>query len=118
MLLESHDSEVRMPNKVASFNARTISWMILDFAPNDNFEKQEQVLDETETIALEVMSYFKKCREDHAHWLYGKYEGDFEMQKVGPIFDNRFGWNVIIQIKNQQKMCFEAEKWNFPTESV
>lgn len=112
LVLESPDNDIDPnQNQVASFNTRTISFMVLDHATWDNYDLQEAVLDKTEAVALDIASFINRDRKDVNHWLYGKYDGVVKMQKVGPIFDSMFGWNVIMFIKNKQPMCFEPEKW-------
>jgi hypothetical protein len=114
LLLESHDSDVRPnQNQTATFNERTISFMLLDHAPWDDYTMQEEVLDNLENIALDICSLLDRDRKDRTHWLWGKFDGQLKMEKVGPIFDNLYGWNIVYSIKNQEPMCFAPEKWDF-----
>lgn len=118
LLLESHDSQIDPnSNQTATFNERTISFMLLDFAKFDAYDKQEELLDRLEGIALDIGSLLNRDRKNVNHWLYNKYEGSFRMEKVGPVFDSLYGWNIIYSIKNHEKMCFLPEKWDFTTES-
>ncbi|AJH16420.1 hypothetical protein [Myroides profundi] len=34
-----------------------------------------------------------------------------KIEKVGPTFDNIFGWNVIYTISNKQTMVINPSKW-------
>ena len=118
LLLESHSAEMSSQTKgVTNFNGRDISFMVLDFAgKNGDFDKQELVLDQTENIVLDIASYLTKCTKDTSHFLYGLFDiSSFKYEKVGPIFDNMYGWNVLYTLKNHEKMCYEAEKWQWPT---
>lgn len=114
LLLESTSSDFSTtPNKVTTFNNRSISFLILDFAGKTNdFDKQEAVLDATEGIALDIAAYLKTKSETEGEWLYGLYEASsLKIQKVGPIFDNMFGWNVLYTLKNKEPMRLNPEKW-------
>lgn len=118
LALESHDSAIEPnENQTSTFNTRTISFMLLDFAPYDNYQKQEEVIDNLEKIGLDIGSILERDRKDRTHWLYGKYKGRFNMQKVGPIFDSMYGWNIVYDISNQEPMCFEDSVWDFTTDS-
>ncbi|MDM1502265.1 hypothetical protein HX071_08610 [Myroides marinus] len=115
LLLESMSSDFSQnPNKTTSFNHRRVSFLVLDFAGNVNdFDKQEAVLDQTESIALEISAYLNTLNKDSTSWLYGLYEVDsLKLEKVGPIFDNMYGWNVLYTIKNKQTMVMDDTKWN------
>lgn len=114
LLLESHDSDIRAnQNQTATFNERTISFMLLDYAAYDEYDIQEEVLDTLEQIGLDICSLLNRDRKDKNHWLWGKFDGQFKMEKVGPVFDSLYGWNIVYSIKNQEPMCFEPEKWEF-----
>lgn len=114
LLLESTSSDfTQNPNKTTSFNNRRVSFLILDFAGRVNdFDKQEDVLDHTEAIGLEISAYLNTMNKDSSSWLYGLYEVDsLKLEKVGPIFDNMFGWNVLYTIINKQTMVVNKDKW-------
>ena len=102
---------------VSNFNKRNISFLIIDHAGKaDDYAKQSDILTQTEGIALDVISYLVKCAKDPAHWLFGKFDiNSCQIQKVGPLFDNYYGWNILYEITAQEKMCFVPEKWNFTT---
>jgi hypothetical protein len=116
LLLESHSSGLNSnPNNTSTFNGRNISFILLDFAGKaDDYNKQEIVLDNLENIGLDIASYLKKLNGDKNSWLFGKFVTDsFKMEKVGPIFDNMYGWNVLYTLKNHESLSWEPDKWNF-----
>lgn len=114
LLLESHDSDIKPnQNQTANFNERTISFMILEYAAWDDYDKQEEVLDRLERIGLDIGSLLNRDRKDKTHWIYNKFDGNIKMDKVGPVFENLYGWNIIYSIKNHENMCFEPDKWEF-----
>lgn len=115
LALESHSSELA-GNKVSNFNHRAISFLLLDYTGSaDEYDRQEDVLDHLEGIGLDICSYLMHCNQDKNHWLYGLFDvNTFKMEKVGPVFDNMYGWNILYTIKNQEKMCFDPDKWTFP----
>lgn len=116
LLLESHSSNLNPnKNKTTHFNHRQISFLLVDFTGKaDAFDKQEEVLDHMENIGLDVGSYLVKCHNDRDHFLFGKFEAStFRMEKVGPIFDNMYGWNVLFELKNHEPMCYDETKWTW-----
>jgi hypothetical protein len=118
LLLESHSAQLNSnPNNTTTFNGRDISFLLLDFTGKvDNYDKQEEVLDTLENIGLDIASYLKKLHNDRNSWLYGKFIIDsFKMEKVGPIFDNMYGWNVLYTLKNHEDLTFDLNKWDLPT---
>lgn len=115
LLLESHSSEMESQTKmVSNFNNRNISFMILEFVTDRNdFNEQNQVLDILENIGLDICSYLVKFSKDKSSRLFSVFDiNTFKMEKVGPIFDNMYGWNILYTMKNREKMCFETDKWN------
>lgn len=114
LLLESHSTDLSSnSNKVVTFNNRRISFLILDFTGvTDDYEKQEDVLDATEDIALDIVSFLKTESKRADSFLYNLFDVDtVRIEKVGPIFDNMYGWNVLYTLKNHEPMCFDPEKW-------
>jgi hypothetical protein len=116
LLLESHSSDLESQTKmVSNFNSRKISFLLLDFAgATDNFDKQNQVLDALENIALDIISYLVTQNKTNGSWLFGMFDiNSVQIEKVGPIFDNMYGWNVIYSLKNHESMVLDPTKWNF-----
>jgi len=118
MLLESHSAALNAnSNNTATFNGRNISFLLLDFTGKaDSYSKQEEVLDKLENVVLDIAAYLKKLNGDRNSWLFGKFDpNNFSYEKVGPIFDNMYGWNVLYTLKNHEPLCFEPDKWVLPT---
>lgn len=117
LLLESHSLGLdENSNKVTTFANRAISFLILDFTGKaDAYDDQEEVLDNIENIALDICGYFKMINGDPSQRKsYGMIDlSTVEIEKVGPIFDNMYGWNVRYQLKNHEPMCYEESKWEW-----
>jgi hypothetical protein len=116
LLLESHSSDLESKTKMATnFNNRNISFLLIDFVKDrNNFDEQNQVLDAMENIGLDIASYLVKESKDTTSILYSLFDvNTFSMEKVGPIFDNMYGWNVLYTLRNHEKMCFDPVKWQF-----
>lgn len=116
LLLESHSNDLsENQNKTASFSNRAISFLILDFTgAADDYDKQECVLDATENIALDIISYFKELYKKQDDFFKDLDLSRISIEKVGPIFDNMYGWNVTYTLKNSEPMCYDATKWKWP----
>lgn len=115
LLLLSHSSVLSSnTNKVANFNTRTISFLIIDHVPKMNdFAKQNEILNNTEGIALDIISYCVRSHKTEDSFLYNLFDIDtVRIEKVGPIFGNMYGWNIIYDIKNREPMCWDESKWS------
>lgn len=116
LLLESHSAQLSTnSNNSATFNNRNISFLLLDFTGKaDNYTKQEEVLDQLENVALDIASYLKEQNGNRNSWLFGKFDtASFRMEKVGPIFDNMYGWNILYTPRNHEPLCYDALKWDW-----
>lgn len=116
LLLESYSSNLSdNQNQTTTFNNRKISFLILDFAGvPDDYEKQEDVLDNLEKIGLQIIAYLKTKSNNKKSWLFGKFDiSSVEMEKVGPIFDNMYGWNILYNLRNHEPMCMDSADWDF-----
>ncbi|PIF32984.1 hypothetical protein CLU81_3554 [Flavobacterium sp. 9] len=115
LLLESHSAALNTnANNTTTFNGRSISFLLLDFTGKaDNYDRQEEVLDLLENVAIDICSYLKKLNGDRNSWLFGKFDPNtFNYEKVGPIFDNMYGWNVMYLLKNHEDLTYDPDKWN------
>jgi hypothetical protein len=120
LLLESYSAQIEEnQNNTTNFNSKDMSILIIDFAGKaDDYNKQEEVLDRLENVVLDVISYLKKEHKNRDSILFGMLEANsFSYEKVGPLFDNMHGWNLLYRLKNHEPMCFNPDKWTF-TEGV
>lgn len=113
LLIESHSIKLdENQNKTTSFADRAISFLILDFTGKaDSYDRQNEVLDATEQIALDIVAYFKKLYNERDKLFQNLDLTSIAIEKVGPIFDNMYGWNVTYTLKNQEPMIYETDKW-------
>lgn len=119
MLLESYSAQIdENANNTTHFNRKAMSFLILDFTGKaDDYRKQEDVLDALENVALDIMAYLKDLNKTRDSFLFGMIDrGSLSYEKVGPIFDNMYGWNVLYTIKTHEPMCYDASKWEWPTD--
>lgn len=117
LLLESYSAEIEENiNRTTHFNKKAVSFLIIDQAgAPDNYEKQEQVLDDLENTALDILAYLKHEHKNRDSFLFGLLEADsLRYEKVGPIFDNFYGWNILFTIKNHEPMRYDPLKWTWP----
>ena len=118
LLLSNSGGLSKQSGSVATFNGRDISFYILDFTGKaDNYDKQEIVLDTIEAIVLDIASYLKRLSEDKTHWLFGLFDrNSYKYEKVGPVFDNMYGWLITYTIKNHEPLCLDETQWDFTQE--
>lgn len=100
---------------VTNFGNRANSILILDNVyDREDFPAVEAALEKTHRIALDIISYLLKCSKDSNHFLFGKFDSNtVSIEKVGPIVDNLYGWNILYQTKSFESMQFNPDKWNF-----
>ncbi len=115
LLLESHSNDLNEnANKTITTAQRAISFLIIDFAGKaDDYDKKEEVLDDTENIALDVISYFKKQYKEQLPFFRNLDLSRVSIDKVGPLFDQMYGWNVTYILNDKEPMCFDPEEWTF-----
>jgi len=116
LLLESYSSSIEEnPNNTTNFNNRDMSFLIIDFAGKaDNYDKQDEVLDTLENVALDVMTYLKKEHKNRESILFGMLDkGSLSYEKVGPLFDNMYGWNVLYTLKNHEPLIYNEDNWTW-----
>lgn len=116
LLLESHSADLATnSNNTTTTNNRAISFLLIDFTGKaDYYDAQEAVLDSLENVGLDIAAYLKKLSNDRNSWLFGRFDpNSFSMEKVGPLFDNMYGWNILYTLKNHEPLSFEPDKWKF-----
>ena len=117
LMLESYSSQVKTnANKTANFKDRDISFLLLDYAGKaDEYDKHDEVLSRLEVIGDDIASMLDHLRKDRTHWLYMLFDaGTFRMEKVGPLMDGMYGWNILYTLGSKNPLCFEPEKWEIP----
>jgi len=115
LLLESHSFDMENQSKTSNFKNNRVSFMVLNFTGKaDAYDKQEEVLDNLENVAIDIMAYLVSQHKDKDSFLFGKLDvNSMECEKVGPVFDNMYGWNVIYSLKNHEPLCYEPDKWDW-----
>lgn len=119
MLLESYSAELEEnANATTNFNSRAMSFLVITYAGKIGaFDQQDQVLDDLENVALDIVAYLKQQHKTSDSILFGMIEkGSIRYEKVGPLFDNMYGWNVLYILKNHEPMCYEPANWTWPEE--
>lgn len=117
LAMESHSLDFSQNStKSANFGNRRISFLLLDFTGKaDNYAKQEEVLENLENIAIDICAYLNQEAKNSNSLLWKKIDvSSIEIEKVGPIFDNMYGWNIKYTIKNHEPLCYEPTKWTWP----
>ena len=114
LMLESYSSQIKTnPNKTTNFKDRDISFLLLDFAGKaDDYDKHDEVLSRMEEIGDDIASMLDRLNKDKSHWLFMLFDaGTFRMEKVGPLMDGMYGWNILYTLSSRNPLCFEPDKW-------
>jgi len=118
LMLETYSSQIKTsPNKTANFKDRDISFLLLDFAGKaDSYDKHDEVLSSLEVIGDDIASMLDRLGKDKTHWLYMLFDaGSFRMEKVGPVLNGMYGWNILYTLGSKNPLCYDPEKWDLTT---
>ena len=116
LFMEAPSIMLSSENKgVSTFGNRANSLLILETVREiDNTQEVEDALTKTERIALDICSYLDHKSKDSSHFLFGRFDiNNVAIEKVGPLIDNYYGWNILYQIKTFESMKYNPEKWQF-----
>lgn len=100
------------------------AYLIVKQAKKNDFDDETQVLSDTLTIGEEVLSkLFNDSQKHRKNNTYTPAIGTFHpervrIQKVGPLFDNYYGWRFEIEFNQaaNRSLRLDATKWNSETE--
>ena len=116
LLLESYSSSIQENTEnTTNFNNRDMSFLLLDFTGKaDNYNKQDEVLDALENVALDIMTYLKKEHKNRESLLFGMLDrGSLSYEKVGPLYDNMYGWSILYTLKNHEPLLYNPDNWTW-----
>ncbi len=87
------------------------AFMILKQCHNDDFEMENLLLDECRQIGMDIISRMIKDRRDFL--LQGFDPASVHYQKVGPVFDNAFGYRFSFSIETaaNASLQYRSERW-------
>lgn len=83
---------------------------ILENVPEGNDNKKREVLNRTELIMLDIISYL---REERKKGRFHLDTNELKANKVGPEFsDNLYGWRLEFRHRSWVDLKFYADQWN------
>ena len=90
----------------------------MDHVPRNNFEREDEIKDESEQISIDIIARMHKDAKDPEHWLYGLFDKNSVSMDTPPeyIFGDMMGYNTLLEIKNHEPLTFEPEKWEITEE--
>lgn len=114
LILESFEGSLT-DNKSDNILADRIgAFMILKKVETDNFTQEHEYLDDCERIGLEII---KRMRRDaRVNPIQNRLLKNFDLnkvnwQKVGPVFDNYFGYRFVFSLVDPENMSYDKTKW-------
>lgn len=113
LFLESHSSDLEsQTSQVTTFNNRTVSFLILDRAGPRDHDKINDIRTMAEAVILDIISRMKRDNKDRNHWLFQLFDvNSVVIDPGGPIFQDLYGYNVRLTIKNKEPMVYNPLKW-------
>ncbi len=93
---------------------KTAAFSILKRADPDNFVEQDDVVDECEIIAEDIIARIKDDNRDYDDQKFGIINlNTFSGFKVGPVYDRFYGVRIEFKFGDSISMCVNENKWNF-----
>ena len=114
LILESYEGQL-IDNKSDNFlSSREGAFMILKQVQPDNFDQENQFLDDSERIGLEIIKRIK--RDAKIYPIQNRTPKIFNLssvswQKVGPVFDNYYGYRFTFNMGDIEDMSFDQNLW-------
>ncbi len=114
LILESFEGGL-IDNKSDNILAdRMGAFMILKEVEHDNFKQEAEFLDDCERIGLDAI---RRMRRDarvqpiQARLLRGLQLSKVGWMKVGPVFDNWYGYRFTFSLEDHENMKYDDSKW-------
>lgn len=91
-----------------------IGFTIVDRVKPGDFDGEETVLAITEQMVMDIVSRLRKEHRDYS--TAGIISRAFQLNtvrwnKVGPLWENCFGWRCTFQVQNPNSLAYDEEKW-------
>lgn len=115
LIMEAPDFFIYDEHSDNELKGLNIGFMVVQKVQPGNFEKEEQALDLMEEAVTDIVSRMRKeHREYSTAGIISKsfQENTVRWSKVGPLWENCFGWRVTLQVMNAQDFSYDETKWN------
>lgn len=114
LILESFEGSL-VDNKSDNILAdRTGAFMILKKVEVDDFTQENEYLDDCERIGLEIIKRIRRDArivpiQNRTPKIFNL--NSVEWQKIGPLFDNFFGYRFTFKMSDTENMSYDKAKW-------
>lgn len=111
LVLENHEGIFYDKNSDNIYEMQSGAFLVLDNlnSPGDT-NLQMQIMDECFSIGVDILSWIRKDRRSFL--LKALDINSFKYNKVGPIFDNAYGYRFPFKLDKPNGLKFEPAKWN------
>lgn len=112
MTLEAYETGVDNNFSDNLRDIKTGALMILKHATSGDLDSQDSVLSETEQVVLSIISKMKKDMRDNVLIKHLDL-GSLQINKVGPVFDNCFGWRLTFSFDESlnANVVYKTSDW-------
>ncbi len=110
-MLESYEGQLIDQRSDNVRDEQLCAFMILGHVPPGDFDQENIILGECKRIGFEVISKLYKDKKDNVAELRGFDIGSVHYMKVGPIFDNYFGYRFTHSINDKANVAYDPAKW-------
>lgn len=111
LILENHEGKFTDQLSDNIYEIQSGAFLVLDnLAKNGDYNAIATIQDACYQIGLDIYSWIKKDKA--ARVLPGIDINSFAYQKVGPLFDNAYGYRFTFNISKANGLAFDASKWN------
>jgi hypothetical protein len=114
LCLESFEGNLGANNYDQVFDNNTCAFMIVKNCGNDNFVMETQICDQAKVIGMKVVAKMAFDAERRQRGLAPVALKNFDInsvqyEKVGPIFDNCFGYRFTFQVYDSLPLVYNPD---------
>jgi len=100
LILEDFERGLSETNNDQQYWTMSGAFWVMALGGKSDKEKLATVKDLTLDVTTQIIAMMQKnSNEDYPEWLGGLVDGSFVSQKLGPLWDNAYGWRTEFEIK-------------------
>jgi hypothetical protein len=117
MFLESYEGKLILKADETAADIITGAFMIVKNVQPDNFVQEAMVLDQSKAIGIKIVSRMildkqKAYQGTAPAFMRGFDVSSVNYQKVGPLFDNAYGYRFEFSVLANENLLVSAEDWD------
>jgi len=115
LVLESFEVRIDANNSDHTAKVITAAFSIIDVVPKvGDYARENEVLDALEPVVCDFIArlwYDSLQQTDGAEFLATLNRDAIEYNKIGPVWNNMFGWRCVFECHDHIDMDVDVSKW-------